>query len=75
MCCHQSVLDCHKKEKVRFVVTNLNSIFTEDARFELLPERGTEGKKYNWLPRICAQLSQKGKSSIFCHQFLLESQK
>ena len=31
-----------------------------------------EGKKYDLLSSICARLSQKGRSTICCHQFVLD---
>ena len=49
------MLDCHRREKVRLAATNLCSIVTE-------------GKKYDLLPPISARLSQKGRSTICCHQ-------
>ena len=59
ICCHQFVLDYHRREEVRFVATILCSIVTE-------------GKKNDLLPPICARLSQKGRSTIRCHQFVLD---
>ena len=58
ICCHQFVLDCHRREEVRFVATNLCSIVIEGKNYDLLP--------------ICARLSQKGRSTICCHQFVLD---
>ena len=53
------MLDFHRREEVRFVATNLCSIVTE-------------GKKYDLLSSICARLSQKGRSTICCHQFVID---
>ena len=59
ICCHQFVLDCNRREEVRFVATNLCSIVTE-------------GKKHYLLPPCCARLSQKERSTTCCHQFVLD---
>ena len=65
--CHQCVLDCHRREEVRFVATR-----REEVRFVAtnLCSIVTEGKKYDLLPPFCARLSQKGRSAICCHQFV-----
>ena len=44
---------------MRFVATNLCSIVTE-------------GKKFDVFSSICARLFQKGRSTISCHQFVLD---
>ena len=61
--CHQFVLDCQRWEEVRFVATRLCSI-VED------------GKKYDLLPSVCgARLSKMGRSTVCCHQFVLDCQR
>ena len=106
------MLDCHRREEIRFNTTNLRSIVTEGKKYDLLPQicarvsqKGrstivvtnmcsivldchrreevrfivanlcpivTAGKKYDLLPPICARLSQKGRSTTCCHQFILD---
>ena len=70
------MLDCHRREEVRFVVFNLCSMVTrkEEVRFVAtnLCSIVIEGKKYDLLPPICARLSQKGRCMICCHQFVLD---
>ena len=69
------MLDCHRREEVRFVGTNLCSIVTEVKKYDLLSPICacilTEGKKYDLLLAIGVRLSQKGRSTICCHQFVL----
>eukprot|EP00439_Symbiodinium_sp_Y106_P042167 s7855_g5.t1 len=58
-----AVLDGQRWEKVRFVATSLRCSVVKD------------GKKYDLLPPVCgARLSKMGRSSICCHQFVLECQ-
>ena len=53
------MLDCHRREEIRFVAIDLSSIIIE-------------GKKYDLLPPICVRLSQKGRNTICCRQFVLD---
>ena len=53
------MLDCHRREEIRSVVTNLWSIFSE-------------GKKYDLMPSICARLSQKRRNMICCYHLVFE---
>eukprot|EP00439_Symbiodinium_sp_Y106_P059728 s7855_g8.t1 len=75
ICCHQFVLKDGKKydllppagaqrwEEVRFVATSLCSIVKD-------------GKKYDLLLPVCgARWSKMGKSTICCHQFVLDCQR
>ena len=61
MCCHQFVLDCHRRQEVRFVATNLCSIVTEGEEVPFVATNlcsiVTEGKKYQLLPPICVRVS------------------
>ena len=69
------MLDCHKREEVRLVATNLCSIVTEVKKYDLLSPISarivTEGKKYNLLLPIAARLSQKGRSTICCYNIFV----
>ena len=63
ICCHQFVLECQRREEVRFVATSLQCSMVKD------------GKKYDLLPPVCARLSKMGRSTICCHQFVLDCQR
>ena len=63
ICCHQFVLYCHRREEVRFVAIILCSIITQGK------------KKYDLLPPLCARLSQKGRSTSCCQQFVIDCHK
>ena len=62
ICCHQFVLDCQRWEEARFVATSLCSIVKD-------------GKKYDFLPPVCAHLTKIRRSTICCHQFVLKGGK
>ena len=79
-----------KMGRSRFVATSLRSIVKDGKKYDLLPpvcaRRWEEvrfvqfvlkdGKKYDLLPPVCsARLSKMGRSSICCHQFVLDCQR
>eukprot|EP00439_Symbiodinium_sp_Y106_P065243 s7855_g10.t1 len=86
----QFVPACQRWEEVRFVATSLRSIVKDGKKYDLLPpvcaRRWEEvrfvqfvlkdGKKYDLLPPVCsARLSKMGRSTICCHQFVLDCQR
>ena len=81
ICCHEFALDCQRWEKVRFIHNSfavLDGQRWEKVRFVATSLRCSvvkDGKKYVLLPPVCgARLSKMGRSSICCHQFVLECQ-
>ena len=50
-------------EELRFVATSLRCSIVKDV------------KKYGLLPPVCARLSKMGRSTICCHQFVLDCQR
>ena len=72
-----AVLDCQRWEEVRFVATSLCSRCQrwEKVRFVAtsLCSSVKEGKKYVLLPPVCSdRWSKMGRSTICCHQFVLD---
>eukprot|EP00439_Symbiodinium_sp_Y106_P062302 s7855_g9.t1 len=65
--CNQFVLDCQRWEKVRFVATSLCWIAKDVKKYGW--------KKYDLLPPVCARLSKMGRSTICCHQIVLDCQR
>ena len=54
--CHQSVLDCHRKGEIRHQ-------FVLDCH---------RWKNYDFSLPICDRFSQKGRRTIYCHQFVYD---
>ena len=63
ICCHQFVLECQRWEEVRFVATSWRRSIVKDV------------KKYGLLQPVCARLSKMGRSTVFCHEFVLKGGK
>ena len=79
VCCHQLVLDFQRWEEVRFVAISLCSIVKDGKKVRFVATSlrliVKDGKKYDLLPSACARLSKMGRSTICCHQFVLDCQR
>ena len=59
---------CEAWQGVRFVAK-------DGKKYDLLPAIVKDGKKYDLLPAVCALLSKMGRSMIYCHPCVLDSQR